>query len=164
VLHHTVDTERAVSEAHRVLKPDGEAIVMLYNRYSWFNLAARASGTPIEHPEKDAPIIRRFSTRGCRKLFERFRHVDLHVDRFPKRTLKFDNLLAKLNNNVLVPFFERIPQRVKRPFGWHIMIRARKQPDAHLRPPSSVVHTHLDRMGDGRWRERRPQQSAEGGR
>jgi SAM-dependent methyltransferase len=126
VLHHTVDTERAVSEAHRVLKPDGEAIVMLYNRYSWFNLAARASGTPIEHPEKDAPIIRRFSTRGCRKLFERFRHVDLHVDRFPKRTLKFDNLLAKLNNNVLVPFFERIPQRVKRPFGWHIMIRARK--------------------------------------
>jgi SAM-dependent methyltransferase len=164
VLHHTVDTEKAISEAHRVLKPGGEAVVMLYNRNSWFALAAKLSGTPIEHPEKDAPIIRLFSTRECRELFQGFTDVDLHVNRFPKRTLKFHSLAAKLNNHVLVPFFGLVPRRVKTPFGWHIMIRARKQPDAHLRPPSSVVRTNLHRMGDGRWRERRPQQPAEGGR
>jgi ubiquinone/menaquinone biosynthesis C-methylase UbiE len=126
VLHHTVDTEKAISEAYRVLKPGGEAIVMLYNRNSWFNLAAKLSGTPIEHAEKDAPIIRLFSTRECRELFRAFRDVDIHVDRFPKRTLKFDNLAAKLNNHVLVPFFGLLPSRLKRPLGWHIMIRARK--------------------------------------
>ncbi|RMG60824.1 MAG: hypothetical protein D6722_20460, partial [Bacteroidetes bacterium] len=107
--HHTVDTERAVEEVHRVLRPGGEAIVMLYNKYSWFNLVALLSGTPIEHAEKDAPIIRRYSTRECRRLFGRFAEVAIHVDRFPKRTVKFDNLFAKLNNYLLVPFFELLP-------------------------------------------------------
>lgn len=126
VLHHTVDTERSVSEVHRVLRFGGEAIIMLYNRYSWFNLVAVVSRTPIEHPQKDAPIVRRYSTSECRKLFHRFRDVEIHVDRFPKRTVKFDNLFGKLNNYLLVPFFQILPDFIKRPLGWHIMIRAIK--------------------------------------
>ncbi len=126
VLHHTVDTERAIEEVRRVLREGGEAIVMLYNRYSWFNLAAMLSGTPIEHAQKDAPIIRRYSSGECRQLFRRFREVAVHVDRFPKRTVKHQNLFAGLNNYLLVPFFEVLPQALKRPFGWHIMIRAIK--------------------------------------
>ncbi|HEX8139406.1 MAG TPA: class I SAM-dependent methyltransferase [Pyrinomonadaceae bacterium] len=35
VLHHTPDTERAVREVHRVLKPGGRAVVMLYHRDSY---------------------------------------------------------------------------------------------------------------------------------
>ena len=35
VLHHTPDTARAVAEIHRVLKPGGRAIVMLYHRGSY---------------------------------------------------------------------------------------------------------------------------------
>lgn len=35
VLHHTPDTARAVSEVHRVLKPGGRAVVMLYHRNSY---------------------------------------------------------------------------------------------------------------------------------
>src|SRR2546421_2284268 len=35
VLHHTPDTARAVREIHRVLKPGGRAIVMLYHRGSY---------------------------------------------------------------------------------------------------------------------------------
>ena len=34
VLHHTPDTARAVREVHRVLKPGGRAVVMLYHRDS----------------------------------------------------------------------------------------------------------------------------------
>jgi len=126
VLHHTVDTEKSIDEVYRVLRTGGEAIIMLYNRYSWFNLAAVLSGTSIEHAKKEAPIIRRYSTGECRKMFQRFRGVQIHVDRFPKRTLKFENLFAKLNNYLLVPFFGLLPERLKRPLGWHIMIRATK--------------------------------------
>ncbi|MBI3653903.1 MAG: class I SAM-dependent methyltransferase [Acidobacteria bacterium] len=35
VLHHTPDTERAINEAHRVLKPNGQAMVMLYHKNSY---------------------------------------------------------------------------------------------------------------------------------
>jgi ubiquinone/menaquinone biosynthesis C-methylase UbiE len=35
VLHHTPDTQRAINEAHRVLKPGGRAMVMLYHRNSY---------------------------------------------------------------------------------------------------------------------------------
>jgi SAM-dependent methyltransferase len=102
VLHHTVDTEKAVAEV------------------------AVVSGTPIEHAKKDAPIIRRYTARECRQLFGEFRDVLIHIDRFPKRTVKFDNLFGKLNNYLLVPFFDILPDSIKRPFGWHIMIRATK--------------------------------------
>lgn len=126
VLHHTVDTEKAIAEVRRVLKPGGEAIIMLYNRISWFNLVSWLSGTNVEHKDEDAPIIRKYSTSECRALFREFHDVSLYVDRFPKRTVKFDNLFAKLNNYVLVPFFEILPDAIRRPLGWHIMIRAGK--------------------------------------
>ena len=35
VLHHTPDTRRAIDELHRVLKPNGAAMVMLYHRNSY---------------------------------------------------------------------------------------------------------------------------------
>ena len=35
VLHHTPDAERAIGEIHRVLKPGGRAVVMLYHRDSY---------------------------------------------------------------------------------------------------------------------------------
>ena len=35
VLHHTPDTQAAVTEVYRVLKPQGQAIIMLYCKNSW---------------------------------------------------------------------------------------------------------------------------------
>jgi len=35
VLHHTPDTEKAIREIHRVLRPGGRAVVMLYHRGSY---------------------------------------------------------------------------------------------------------------------------------
>jgi ubiquinone/menaquinone biosynthesis C-methylase UbiE len=80
VLHHTPDTVGAVREVHRVLKPGGRAIVMLYHRGSYnyrFNigvfrragahllkyetglkLAAKLSGEPIESLREHARLIK----------------------------------------------------------------------------------------------------------
>jgi len=44
VLHHTNDTVRAISEAYRVLRPGGHAVLMLYSRHSalfWTSLVPR---------------------------------------------------------------------------------------------------------------------------
>lgn len=40
VLHHTPDTKRAVGEVRRVLRPGGEARIMLYSRRSWLAFGA----------------------------------------------------------------------------------------------------------------------------
>src|SRR5207302_3127225 len=42
-LHHTGDLSRAVAEVHRVLRPGGYAVVMLYNHHSLRRLARRAA-------------------------------------------------------------------------------------------------------------------------
>lgn len=39
-LHHTGDLPRAIAEVHRVLRPGGTAVVMLYNRFSLRRLRA----------------------------------------------------------------------------------------------------------------------------
>ncbi len=39
VLHHTPDTERAVAEVRRVLKPGGTGLLMLYKLRSWTSLS-----------------------------------------------------------------------------------------------------------------------------
>ncbi len=38
VLHHTPDMQKAIDEIHRVLKPEGKVIIMMYNRYSLVGL------------------------------------------------------------------------------------------------------------------------------
>jgi ubiquinone/menaquinone biosynthesis C-methylase UbiE len=43
VLHHTPDTQRAIDEVRRILKPGGRAIIMLYHKHS-FNYFVRIMG------------------------------------------------------------------------------------------------------------------------
>jgi len=80
VLHHTPDTARAVSEVHRVLKPNGRAVVMLYHRNSYnyrvnigvlrragahllktetgLSLAHRLTGEPVESLREHAARLK----------------------------------------------------------------------------------------------------------
>jgi SAM-dependent methyltransferase len=55
VLHHTPDTARAIQEVHRVLKPSGRAVVMLYHRDSYnyrINISVlRRAGARLLHSE-----------------------------------------------------------------------------------------------------------------
>jgi ubiquinone/menaquinone biosynthesis C-methylase UbiE len=44
VLHHTPDTERTIAEVHRLLKPGGKAIIMLYARESLGYAASHVLG------------------------------------------------------------------------------------------------------------------------
>ena len=107
VLHHSEDTERCIAEVHRVLKPGGRAVIMLYARHSaayWLNIVPRAliTGELFRWPEaqwigrltegKPAfgntrnPITRVYSRRAIAKLFGTFT-----VHRPRKSSFQFDN-------------------------------------------------------------------------
>lgn len=58
VLHHSQNTDRCIAEVHRVLKPGGKAVLMLYARHSavfWCNIVPRGlfTGEMFRWPEAE---------------------------------------------------------------------------------------------------------------
>lgn len=74
VLHHTPDTARAVCEIHRVLKPGGRAIVMLYHRGSYNYRVGirilRRAGAGLLKSESGIQIVHRLTGEPLDSLRE----------------------------------------------------------------------------------------------
>ena len=49
VIQYAANPPRLVAEAHRVLKPGGAAIFMVYNRYSWLKAMSMLARVALEH-------------------------------------------------------------------------------------------------------------------
>jgi ubiquinone/menaquinone biosynthesis C-methylase UbiE len=90
VLHHSPDTPRAVSEAWRVLRPDGVAKIMIYHKWSlvgymlWLRYALMTlrpwlSLEQIYSRYLESPGTKAYSVRNARKMFSAFRSVDIGV-------------------------------------------------------------------------------------
>jgi len=73
-LHHTPDTARAISEIHRVLKPGGQAIVMLYHRGSYnYRIGIRVlrrAGAVLLKSEGGIRIVHRLTGEPAESLRE----------------------------------------------------------------------------------------------
>jgi SAM-dependent methyltransferase len=135
VLHHTPDTASAVSEVHRVLRPDGLARVMLYYRNSlnywgliilWHGLL---HGELLKHSPEDImsrhvevnesggrPLVKVYSRRQARQLFSMFREVKIQVEQ-----------LTRAEFYVFGRFIpESMLGHLRRSIGWNVIITARK--------------------------------------
>jgi ubiquinone/menaquinone biosynthesis C-methylase UbiE len=88
VLHHTPDTEKAISEVFRVLKPGGMAKIMIYHKYSFvglmlwlryalFRLKPMTSLSQIYSQYLESPGTKAYSIAEARELFEKFRDVEI---------------------------------------------------------------------------------------
>ena len=124
VLQYTADAEKMISEIHRVLKPKGEAILMVYNRNSWLNLMRAVTNVPLEH--EDAPVLRKFSIGELRRFLAPFKSYRIIPERFPVKTKLHTGLKARLFNEVFVSTFNLLPKALVRPLGWHLMAFAAK--------------------------------------
>ena len=90
VLHHTPDTGASIREVLRVLRPGGEAKIMIYHKYSitgymlWLRYAL-LRGRPgrtlsnIYAHHLESPGTRAFSLRQAREFFSAFREVRMRV-------------------------------------------------------------------------------------
>jgi SAM-dependent methyltransferase len=136
VLHHTPDTEGAVRELHRVLKPGGIARVMLYHRnslYYWTEIVLHRGvlrghflrghspeeimSRYVEYSEHDArPLVKVYSQRQARQLFAPFSEVKTEVEQMMREELR------ALRRLVSDKMFERLRQSA----GWNVIITAKK--------------------------------------
>lgn len=125
VLQYTRDPQAMLGEIHRVLRPAGEAILMVYNRQSWLRLLSIVTGVSLEHER--APYFRMHSLAEFRRLVARFPRVDIVPERFPVRSRLHRGLKAAVYNGVFVGLFNALPRRLVRPLGWHLVARVVKE-------------------------------------
>lgn len=93
VLHHTPDTQRAIDEAHRVLKRGGVAMIMLYHRNS-FNyhvniMTFRRLGVRLLRFKWGPTVVHRLTGEDQ----DRLRHMQQLYLEDPKRLLSRDQFL-----------------------------------------------------------------------
>ena len=124
VLQYTANIRAMIGEIRRILKPGGEAILMVYNRYSWLNFMSKLFGVKLEH--EDAPVLNTFSIPQFRKLLSEFSRVEIIPERFPVPTRLHHGIKAAVYNGVFVSAFNMLPRPVIRPLGWHLMAKAIK--------------------------------------
>lgn len=124
VLQYTADAARLVAEAHRVLKPGGVAIFMVYNRVSWLNGLSKIMRVELEHG--DAPVLVKYSIGEFRALLAPFSDVRIVPERFPVTSRLHKGWKATAYNKVFVGTFNALPTALVRRFGWHLMGFCRK--------------------------------------
>lgn len=126
VIQHTPNIKAAAAEILRVLRPGGTLVIILYHRYSWFNLLSKLTRTNVEFADADAPIIRTFSKGQLRQLFRTATDLKITMEHFrPSPTVR-KGALGALFNRVFVPCYGFMPECVIRPFGWHAVVIGNK--------------------------------------
>lgn len=119
VLHFTPRPERMVREIHRVLKPGGEAILMVVNRRSWLRFMHRLAKVEIDH--LSAPVFHWFTVEEFARLLEGFAQVRIVPERFPVPTKVHKGVKARLFNALFVGSFNALPRAWTRPYGHHLL-------------------------------------------
>lgn len=126
VVQYTANPAALVRECHRVLKPGGDAVFMVYNRRSWLMALSTVMHVPLEH--QDAPGLRLFSPGQYRRLLEPFHTVQIVPERFPVASRLHKGWKGRLYNGLFVGTFNRLPRSWVRPLGWHLMAFCKKSP------------------------------------
>lgn len=136
VLHHTPDTDAAIREAYRILKPGGTAKVMLYHRDSWaywIDLMLKQGiygrelfrglspddimSKYVEFNESGGrPLVKVYSRLDTHKLFSMFSKVNVEVDQLTRPEIYF---VGKF----LPEWFFKM---MRRTIGWNVIITAVK--------------------------------------
>ncbi|MEP6922804.1 MAG: class I SAM-dependent methyltransferase [bacterium] len=88
VLHHTPEAARAVREVHRVLRPGGRAVVMLYHRNSYnyrVNISVlRRAGANLLRNETGTRFVHRITGEPLESLREHARLLQVSTESYLK--------------------------------------------------------------------------------
>lgn len=139
VLHHSPDTDKAVSEIHRVLKPGGKCFVALYHKHSiffwwsvffwnfilksgWRERTLHEQLSLIEQPNVNPNIVTRlYGKKNIKHMFRQFNHISECIRHLIPADIIFFGSFFK-DPFKSSPFLDWLGNR----FGWYIVIEANK--------------------------------------
>jgi ubiquinone/menaquinone biosynthesis C-methylase UbiE len=124
VIQYTSNAPQLIREMHRVLKPGGTGIFMVYNRVSWLNAMSKVMKVPLEH--EDAPVLKKYSIGEFKALLKPFAETRIVPERFPVKSRLHKGWKGVAFNSVFVGTFNAVPRSWVRPLGWHLMAFCRK--------------------------------------
>lgn len=125
VLHHTPDTAGAVAEIHRVLKPGGRFIIMLYNRESFayrvrMKKESKASGKTMQQLVNEVdglenPLGDVYSRSEMKTLLRDFEITEMFAGLVR---------MQDMDRNKYNPFVYRYMKMLEKKRGWFLYAKA----------------------------------------
>jgi ubiquinone/menaquinone biosynthesis C-methylase UbiE len=128
VLHATGDTQRAIREARRVLKPGGRALIChFYRKPSWMYLLHRYGRQNIEFEQEDPPVNSFYTEAEILAMFTGFRIESATQEHYRALPVRRDGVKAALYQYAFRPLYNLLPEAVARQFAYKLSITAVKE-------------------------------------
>jgi nucleotide sugar dehydrogenase len=125
VLHHTPNTEKAIKNIWKLLKPGGEFKLMMYakNSIKYFEIK---DGLDQYEAQSGVPIAKTYTNEDIYKLLKDFSNIEIQQQHiFPYKVDEY-----KKYNYVKKEYFEHMPEQLfkclERNLGWHLCIKCFK--------------------------------------
>jgi ubiquinone/menaquinone biosynthesis C-methylase UbiE len=129
VLHATGDTERAIQEARRVLKPGGRAIIShFYRKPSWMHLLHRYGRENIEYKEEDPPVNEFYTEDEILAMFKGYEVIEAVQEHYRALPVRRDGLKAALYRYGFRPLYNLIPEGLAKKLAYKLSVTAIAKP------------------------------------
>jgi len=127
VLHASGDTQRAIDEVYRVLKPGGRAIIShFYRKPSWMYLLKHAGRANIEYDDEDPPVNEFYTEAEIETMFREFDIVETCREHYRALPVARTGFRAVLYRYLFRPVYNLIPAPLARRFAYKYSVVAVK--------------------------------------
>ena len=127
VLHATSDTQRAIDEVRRVLKPGGRAIIShFYRRPSWMWVVHRLGREPIEAHAEDPPVNEFYTEAQILAMFRGFKVIESVREHHRALPVAKRGIKAALYRRVFAPLYNLLPESIALRYAYKFSVTAIK--------------------------------------
>lgn len=128
VLHTSGNTEKAVQEARRVVKPGGRIIIShFYRKPSWMLLIHKLGRENLEFKEEDPPVNEFLTEREMLAMFHGCEVVETTREHYRALPIARCGLKANLYNLAFKPVYNLVPKIAAKRLAYKFSVTAVKQ-------------------------------------